>query len=93
MSWNHELKTDLEPFTACWAGLKRYEVRKNDRDYRVGDWLVLVEHDRLTGEYTGRSIKAEVVYMTPGGAYGLPPDVCVLGLGTMANRTAVRRVG
>lgn len=33
----HALKTWLDPFDAVWRGLKTHEVRKNDREFRVGD--------------------------------------------------------
>lgn len=76
----HFLKTWLEPFAASWAELKPYEVRKNDRDYRVGDRLHLREFDPLTNVFTGRVVVADVTYITPGGVFGLPADLCVLGL-------------
>lgn len=56
----HELKTDPEPFNALWLGLKRYEVRRNDRDYHEGDWLVLREYDPKTGTFSGREVKTEI---------------------------------
>ena len=41
----HELKTHPRPFQASWERKKLYEVRKNDRNYAVGDWLKLFEFD------------------------------------------------
>lgn len=74
----HVLKTDHEPFEAIWEGRKNYETRKTDRDFRVGDVLVLRE--QKNGEYTGRVLFEEVRYKTEGGKYGLPDELCVLGL-------------
>lgn len=85
----HELKTWPEPFAALVAGVKRYEVRPcHDRVFAVGDLLVLREYDPRTKNYSGRSVSARVIHMTKPGDWGLPDDVCVLGLGVTA--TAVR---
>ncbi|MGO3604927.1 MAG: DUF3850 domain-containing protein [Enterococcus malodoratus] len=37
----HELKLNTDYFSAVEAGRKRFEIRKNDRDYQVGDLLAL----------------------------------------------------
>ncbi|MFH7619636.1 DUF3850 domain-containing protein [Leuconostoc mesenteroides] len=37
----HELKLDTEYFDDVNSGLKTFEIRKNDRDYQVGDLLSL----------------------------------------------------
>lgn len=81
----HELKTWPVPFAALLDGTKTYEIRKADRDFRVGDVLHLREYDNgnpesADGHFTGRSLERYVSYMTPGGDWGLPPDVCVLAL-------------
>lgn len=74
------MKTWPEPFQAVWDESKPYEVRKDDRAYAVGDLLFLREWSQTTGIYSGRAILARVSYMTPGGEWGLPPGLCVLGL-------------
>ena len=54
----HELKILPEYFGAVSLREKTFEIRKNDRDYHVGDTLVLKEWD---GEkYTGRQISRYV---------------------------------
>ena len=58
---NHELKTWPVYFSAIWDGLKRFEVRLNDREYRTGDLLRLREYDE--GRYTGREIYAIAGYI------------------------------
>lgn len=56
------LKTLPKYFTASWAGVKTFEIRKNDRDFELHDEIVLEEHD---GEnYTGREIHAFITYVT-----------------------------
>ena len=77
----HKIKIHLPYFSVVGAGTKRYELRKNDRDYHVGDKLVLCEFNPDTKEYSGREIEADIIYMTPGGIFGLPDDMCILGLG------------
>lgn len=59
----HELKTDPKYFSAVRSGEKRFELRRNDRDFRVGDYLALNEYDRATQTYTGRSELVQVIYM------------------------------
>jgi hypothetical protein len=83
----HELKTHIDPFEATRRGDKPYELRKNDRDFQVGDTLLLREWDNYNwnkkpdaDRYTGRWVLAKVTYMTKGGDWGLPLDLCVLGI-------------
>lgn len=76
----HDLKTWPESFSAVLGGYKKYEIRANDRDYRAGDELLLREWDPATGKYTGRYLRATVMYMTHGGNFGLPEDLCVMSL-------------
>ena len=61
MSKTHYLKTWPEFFQAMKSGKKTFELRKNDRDYQVGDTLVLQEYDPING-YTGDEIQREVTY-------------------------------
>lgn len=65
----HELKTWPEYFQAVWKGLKKFEVRKNDRDFKVGDTLYLREWDPVTEKYTGREARVEVTYVFVGAGY------------------------
>lgn len=52
----HELKCWPEFFGALFAGDKRAEVRRNDRDYKAGDYLELKEWDPRTGKFTGQRL-------------------------------------
>lgn len=76
----HELKSHPEPFDAVVAGVKTYEVRKADRAYKVGDRLFLRRWDPARSDYTGHGCYVDVVHLTPGGRFGLPDDLCVMGI-------------
>jgi len=56
----HELKTVNPYFTLVWMGDKRAELRNNDRNFAVGDILVLREftpgNSTGVGEFTGRAV-------------------------------------
>lgn len=49
----HELKLDTEYFDDVKSGLKTFEIRKNDRDFKVGDVLALTAFE--SGHYIKKS--------------------------------------
>ena len=51
----HKLKTHPQYYQAIRDALKRFEFRKNDRDFKVGDKLILEEYNPELKEYTGRA--------------------------------------
>ncbi|WP_261806129.1 DUF3850 domain-containing protein [Lapidilactobacillus luobeiensis] len=58
----HELKIDPQYYSDIIFRGKSFEIRNNDRDFRVGDVLVLKEY--VNGHYTGKELRAIVTYMT-----------------------------
>lgn len=56
----HKLKTLSEYFVEQVLGNKRFEVRKNDRDFHVGDVLILEEYQ---GGYSGVVLYVRVTYV------------------------------
>lgn len=58
----HYLKTWKPFFQDVKSGMKQFEVRKNDRDYQVGDTLILNEVDQNTEKHTGDWVAKSVVY-------------------------------
>lgn len=52
----HALKTEPHFYEPAKQGLKPFEVRKNDRDFKIGDYLALNEYDPEKGCYTGRAV-------------------------------------
>jgi len=62
----HELKCWPPWFQDVQDGKKTFEVRKNDRGYKVGDILMLREWKPETKTYTGRICNVKVTYIMPG---------------------------
>lgn len=59
----HHLKTWPEFFGRIWNGDKTCEVRKNDRNFTVGDVLVLHEWCPRAEVYLGRIVTVRVSYI------------------------------
>jgi ASC-1-like (ASCH) protein len=72
----HDLKCDYEAFDDIQAGVKKCEVRKDDRGFAVGDTLRL--HRQLDGQPTGETLRVFVTHIQRG--YGLPVDICVMSI-------------
>lgn len=58
----HKLKILPEYFNAIMSNKKKFEVRKNDRDFQVGDCIELAEWTAETG-FTGRGIFVIITYI------------------------------
>ena len=83
----HELKTDPGVFDAVASGVKTHEIRRNDRDFKVGDGLLL-RRTKFTGaqmhmrpescplEYTGEECRRVVSHVLDG--YGLQDGWVIL---------------
>lgn len=56
----HELKIHPEYYKDVLLGLKKVEIRYNDRDFKEGDTLVLNEWNPETEKYTGCQVKRKV---------------------------------
>lgn len=75
----HRLKTLPEYYEAALSGEKTFELRKDDRGFRVGDVLRLMEWEN--DRYTGREMSWRVKYILRGPVYGLAEGWCILALG------------
>lgn len=74
----HELKISPKYYDAVISNIKHFELRKDDRDYKVGDFIVLREYEN--GEYTGRETRFQIEYILRDCAeYGLMDGYCILG--------------
>jgi len=58
----HELKTIDPYYDDILEGIKKFEIRLNDRDFKVGDNLIL--HNTQNGKCTGLFIRAKIIYIT-----------------------------
>lgn len=61
---DHELKIQPIYFNPVWNEEKTFEIRENDRDFKVGDIVRLREWDLVNCEYTGRSLLVIIIYIT-----------------------------
>ncbi|GJK95303.1 MULTISPECIES: DUF3850 domain-containing protein [Klebsiella] len=68
-SITRELKIYPEFFSAVCTGVKRAELRRNDRDYRVGDTLHLLETLRGSCHSTGEFINATITHIADVGEW------------------------
>lgn len=51
----HKLKIETQYFKQVISGEKTFEIRFNDRNYAVGDQLILCEYDSVTCRSSGTS--------------------------------------
>lgn len=84
----HTLKTWPTPFQAILDKRKTYEIRNTDRPFCVGDHLLLREW-LPEGGYTGREVLVQVVHQTASLQWGLPEDLCVLGIEFVAREDSM----
>jgi ASC-1-like (ASCH) protein len=73
----HELKIHPEHYQEITLGLKKVEVRLNDRNYQEGDILLLNEYNPKAMRYTGNQDIKKVSYVIKDVA-GLAPDYVIL---------------
>jgi hypothetical protein len=71
MNIAHELKVHTRFFSDLFNGKKTFEVRKNDRGFKIGNILILRDYNDTKEEYNGGYIIAVVTYVLHGGDYGI----------------------
>lgn len=90
----HELKIKYEYLKEVQSGRKTFELRKNDRDYQVGDLIKFncIDGDRLIKVPAGYTmsndcpfIEEDTLYrityiLKDVTEYGLDSDYCILGI-------------
>lgn len=73
----HQIRLASMYFDDVQCGKKRFELRKNDREYKVGDKLIMMEF--ANGKHTGREVEADVIYMLEDYS-GIEEGYCILGI-------------
>jgi uncharacterized protein DUF3850 len=82
----HTLKSWPQFFELVLSGEKTHDLRRNDRDFRVGDLLRLQEFDVDGRGYTGRQLTVTITYITSAdypcalSSGALHPDFCILSI-------------
>lgn len=86
----HKLKTHPQMFADLRDGRKRFEVRRDDRGFRVGDILELhewpvagatCEADQYYQSCRRHDVfTAQITYILRGGEWGIEPGYVVMGL-------------
>ena len=82
---HHKLKTATKPYQEVEKGNKTFEVRKNDRDFKVYDYIYLQE--TVGAIFTGREIgPLEIVFVLYDfDSLGIKEGYCVLQLKALAD--------
>lgn len=82
----HKLKIKPKYFNDVISGKKKFEVRCNDRNFKVGDLIVLEEFKN--NRYTNRFLNCEITYILDDQEY-LKENYVVLGFRTRLDLGAV----
>lgn len=72
----HDLKAWPEYFEAVRSGKKDFEIRKNDRNFQIGDHVNLQEWDPEKKNFTGAHVSVQIKYITD---FGQPDGQVVFG--------------
>lgn len=83
----HELKTWPEFFHGVTIGTKPFEVREDDRGFKVDDVLVLREWDPRESRYTGARCVRGVSFVLRGPGFGVEAGFVVMGLWLLPQQT------
>jgi hypothetical protein len=82
----HDVKCWPDFFDKVASGKKTFEVRRDDRNYMLGDYLLLREFEvkprQEDSDYTGRELTVEVTYVMR----GRPNNPIAVGFCVMAIR-------
>lgn len=86
----HVVKSWPRFFAQLSTGNRMHELRRNDRDYRVGDFIELHEYDPDADAYTGRVCTVRITSMTSArepcavSEEALHHDFCILSVRRVA---------
>lgn len=79
-SQHHNKKILPEYYELVCAGIKNFELRKNDEDYQVGDTVTFLEFSKEHG-YSGRKSRTVTInyVLKDVQQYGLADGYCIFG--------------
>lgn len=82
MTRMHTLRTWPDAFYAVLDGSKNFEHRKNDRQFRQGDKVILHAWDPATKDRVANApvIVADIGFVLHGPAFGVAAGYCVFSL-------------
>lgn len=87
MQKQHDVKCWPEFYAPIESGAKKFDLRKDDRKYAVGDIIIFHEFDDRKARYTERKCERRVGYMLVGVGggcitplHGLARGYVILGL-------------
>lgn len=75
---NHVLKINREYLLDVVRGAKLFEVRRDDRGFKIGDYITLREF--ADGKWGEDQISARISYILKGGQFGIEEGFVVLGI-------------
>lgn len=75
---NHIVKFIPKYFAEAVSGLKNFTIRKNDRNYKVGDTITACEWNG--SGYTKREAMFLITYVLSDYPEGLKEGYCILGI-------------
>lgn len=77
----HGLKCWPSSFEAILDGRKRFDLRRDDRQFEVGDSLRFLEWNPDREEYTSRTYWVTITYILKSGSFpGLETGYVILGI-------------
>jgi hypothetical protein len=87
-STEHKLKCWPVFFDAIERNIKNFDVRKDDRGYQKGDWVVFEKYDPVAKAYfrgadpmANMKCRRKIKYIQTGGQFGIEAGYVILGLG------------
>lgn len=83
-SITHEIRASQKSFHEVKNCLRRFELCRNERDYKTGDILHMYEY--ADGSRTGNELRAKITYVLEE-CSGLQDGYCVLGIETEGEMT------
>lgn len=79
----HELKCWPNYFAAIRSGSKSFEIRRNDREFAVGDTIVLREFSPADASYTGQTETRLITFLLSEEEFGVVHGFVVIGFGAL----------